>query len=126
MLRSVIVASGANPPWERCARRAVTLLVDDLLALGDNKASTKGGERRGRRGRPPFQRAQHLAAQRRAEALAPHADPAAVLHELGLEPRDIDPEQWRQALSAAVKARSREQLARILERELGDAEPRDD
>jgi len=51
----VVVDSAADAPWEKCARRAVPLVADDLLNLA------------GEGGRTPLARAQHIAAQRRAE-----------------------------------------------------------
>jgi hypothetical protein len=101
-VRQVVVDTAAEVPWERCARRAVPLVVEDLLRL------TGAG------GRTPLRRAQHVAAGRRAEAIAEHADPGAVLAELGLSAGAIDDDAWREALGAAVVARSREQLARAL------------
>lgn len=106
-LRGVIIAAGAQPPWERCARRAVGPVAEDLLEIAAGES-----------GRPPLARVQHVAAGRRAEQLAPYADPAAVLDELGLAPRDVSRERWAAALRAAVTARSREQVARALEEAL--------
>ncbi len=103
-MRQVVVDSAADAPWERCARRAVPEVAEDLLAL----SASEGG-------RTPLARAQHLAARRRAEQIAPHVDPRAVLADLGIE--DAAPasaEAWRDALSSAVSARSREQVARAV------------
>ncbi len=108
VLRQVVVDSAADAPWERCARRAIPHVAEDLMAL-----ATEGGF-------TPVSRAQHVAAQRRAEELAPHVDPAAVLADLELEPRAVTGERWQAALAAAVTARSREQVARKLDRALGD------
>jgi len=103
MVRQVVVDSAADAPWEKCARRAVPLVAADLLMLS------------GAEGRTPLHRAQHLAAQRRAEEIAPHVDHTRVLKDLGLEPAaDLDEDRWREAISGAVKARSREQVARAL------------
>jgi hypothetical protein len=63
-------------------------------------------------------RAQHIAAQRRAEEIAAHVDQAAVLADLGLRCSEATPERWRVALSSAVGARSREQVARAVDRSL--------
>jgi hypothetical protein len=106
VVRQVVVDSAADAPWEKCARRAVPHVAEDLLTL-----SVEGG-------RTPLSRAQHVAAQRRAEQIAGHVDDAAVLADLGLRPRAVTPEQWRAALSSAVGARSREQVARAVERSL--------
>lgn len=106
VLRQVIVDSAADAPWERCARRAVPLVADDLLSL-----SAEGG-------RTQLVHAQHLAAQRRAEQIAPHVDPAAVLADLGLKPAPVSAERWRSALSSAVGSRSREQVARAVDRSI--------
>jgi hypothetical protein len=108
VVRQVVVDSAADAPWEKCARRAVPHVADDLLHL-----STEGG-------RTPIARAQHLAARRRAEQIAPHVDDAAVLADLGLEPREVTAERWQAALRDAVEARSREQVARAVERALAD------
>lgn len=102
-LRGVLIAAGAQPPWERCARRAVPHVIDDLLALAAGEA-----------GRPTLAHVQHLAAQRRAEQLAPHVEPEAVLAELGLDVPAPHGAAWTRALRDAVTARSREQLARVL------------
>jgi len=106
-VRQVVVDSAADAPWEKCARRAVPLVVEDLLSLS------------GARGHTRLVRAQHIAAQRRAEQIAPHVDQAAVLKDLGLLKRSsVAPERWQAALSSAVKARSREQVARAVESSL--------
>jgi hypothetical protein len=102
-LRRVVVQSAFDPPWEKCARRAVPHVARDLLSLS------------GEGGRTPLSRAQHVAAQRRAEQLAPHIDAAALLAELGLERRAVSEDAWRAALGSAVSARSREQVARALD-----------
>ncbi len=106
MLRQVIVESAADAPWERCARRAVPYVAEDLIRLS------------GAGGRTPLSRAQHVAAQRRAEQIAPHVDPRALLPELGLKARDVTDEQWEQALVHAVTARSREQVTRAVDQGL--------
>ncbi len=106
VVRQVVVDSAADAPWERCARRAIPLVSEDLLRLA------------GDRGRTPLARAQHIAAQRRAEQIAVHVDQAAVLADLGLECAAGTPERWRVALRCAVGARSREQVARAVDRSL--------
>jgi hypothetical protein len=108
VLRQVVVDSSADAPWERCARRAVPHVAQDLLSL-----STEGG-------RTSLARAQHVAAQRRAEQIAPHVDRAALLSDLGLQPRVVSDERWERALGSAVSARSREQVARAVEQALRD------
>jgi hypothetical protein len=99
VVRQVVVDSAADAPWEKCARRAVPLVAGDLLDLS------------GEGGRTPLRRAQHVAAQRRAEQIAGHVDQAAVLADLGLEHSPVSSERWESALSSAVRARSREQVA---------------
>jgi hypothetical protein len=101
-VRQVVVDSAADAPWERCARRAVPVVADDLLSLS------------GEGGRTQLQAAQHIAAQRRAEQIASHVDQGAVLADLGLESPSLSTERWQLALRAAVRARSREQVARAL------------
>ena len=110
VVRRVVVESAADAQWEKCARRAVPLVAADLLSLS-------AGE-----GRTPLHRAQHVAARRRAEQLAGDVDHVAVLTELGLEPDVVDDARWREALADAVAARSREQVARSVERSLRDAD----
>jgi len=66
----------------------------------------------------PLARAQHFAAQRRAEQIAVHVDQAAVIADLGLKRRSVSPERWQSTLSTAVTARSREQVARAVDRSL--------
>lgn len=102
VVRQVVIDSAADAPWEKCARRAVPLVAADLLLLSENE------------GRTPLHRAQHVAARRRAEAIAPHVDSDTILKDLGLEPTAVDEDQWREAIGGAVKARSREQVARAL------------
>lgn len=106
MVRQVVVDSAADAPWERCARRAIPLVAEDLL----NLSATEG--------RTPLHRAQHLAARRRAEQVAGHLDHKAVLREIGLESDEIDDDRWREAIGDAVVARSREQVARAVSRSL--------
>lgn len=102
-VRQVVVDSAADAPWEKCARRAVPLVARDLLSL-----SMEGG-------RTPLARAQHVAAQRRAEQIADHVDQGTVLGDLGLRQSSVTPERWQRALSDAVRARSREQVARTVD-----------
>lgn len=106
VVRQVVVQSAADAPWEKCARRAVPLVAGDLIRLASD------------RGRTPLARAQHIAAQRRAEQIAVHVDQAVVLKDLGLEPRSATPERWSIALRSAVSSRSREQVARAVDRSL--------
>jgi AcrR family transcriptional regulator len=101
-LRRVVVDSAADAPWEKCARRAVSYVADDLLLL-----SEEGG-------RTPLSRAQHVAALHRAEEIAPYVDPAAVLAGLGLPAEPVDSERWTAALGAAIGAKSRDQVARAV------------
>jgi hypothetical protein len=109
VVRQIVVESAADPPWEKCARRAIPLVAEDLLRFAENE------------GRTPLHRAQHLAARRRAEQLAPHVDHEVVLSDLGLEADGVDEDRWRAAIADAVVARSREQVARAVEQSLGDA-----
>jgi hypothetical protein len=106
VVRQVVVDSAADAPWEKCARRAVPLVADDLISLA------------GRQGRMQLAQTQHIAAQRRAEEIAVHVDQAALLADLGLKHASASPERWRMALSSAVGARSREQVARAVDRSL--------
>jgi hypothetical protein len=103
VVRQVVVDSATDAPWEKCARRAVPLVADDLLSL-----SRQGG-------RTPLVRAQHIAAQRRAEQIADHVDQATVVADLGLTQPSVTSECWQAALIAAVSARSREQVANAVE-----------
>jgi hypothetical protein len=107
-VRRVVVDSSVDPPWGRCARRAVPHVAGDLLNLS------------GAGGRTPLARAQHIAAQRHAEQVACHVDAPALLAELGLDGRAVSSERWQAALGSAVSARSREQVARAVERALRD------
>jgi hypothetical protein len=106
-VRRVVVDSSSDPPWEKCARRAVPHVAQDLLSLS------------GEGGRTPLARAQHVAAQRRAEQVARHVDGPALLAELGLDARGAaSTQRWQAALSSAVGSRSREQVARAVDRAL--------
>lgn len=112
-VRRVVVESAADAPWEKCARRAVTQVTDDLL-LGPEKG-----------GRTRLGPAQHLAARRRAEQIARHVDDATLLADLGLDARVVTAERWEAALGSAVTARSRQQVATAIDRSLdGDGETR--
>jgi hypothetical protein len=102
VVRQVVVDSAADAPWEKCARRAVPVVAEDLLSLS------------GEGGRTQLVRAQHIAAQRRAEQIARHVDQGAVLADLGLKSSSLSAERWESALSCAVDARSREQVARAV------------
>jgi len=106
VLRQVVVDSQADAPWEKCARRAVPLIADDLIRLSDEG------------GRTPLHRAQHVAAQRRAEMLAPYADSREIFKDLKLPPRKLDDEEWETCLRDAVKARSREGVSRAIKESL--------
>ncbi|MBO9532162.1 MAG: hypothetical protein J7513_04205 [Solirubrobacteraceae bacterium] len=96
VVRQLIVESASDAPWERCARRAVPLVADELIRLTEEA------------GRTPLHRAQHVAARCRATAVAPFVDPAPVLRDLGLEQRQMDDDEWAAGLREAVSARSRE------------------
>lgn len=106
VVRQVVVDSGTDAPWEKCARRAVPRVAEDLLAL-----SSEGG-------RTPLLRAQHVAAVRRAEQIAGHVDRQVILSDLGLQARTVTAERWQAAMGSAVGARSREQVARAVDRSL--------
>jgi hypothetical protein len=106
VVRQVIVDSATDAPWEKCARRAVPQVTEDLLTM-----SSEGG-------RTPLLRAQHAAATRRAEQVADYVDRAAILSDLGLDPPSVTAERWQIALGSAVRARSREQGARAVDRSL--------
>jgi hypothetical protein len=108
VVRQVVVDSAADAPWERCARGAIPDVAQDLLRI-----SAEGGRTR-------LVHAQHAAAQRRAEQIAGHVDHAAVLADLGLDARAVSAERWTSALSSAVNARSREQVARAVDLALRD------
>jgi hypothetical protein len=108
VVRRVVVDSAADAPWEKCARRAVPHVAEDLLSLA------------GQPGRTPLARAQHVAAQRRAEQIASHLDRGAIFAGLGLAPRVVTAERWQAALGSAVGSRSREQVARAVELSLSD------
>lgn len=104
----MIVDSEANAPWEKCARRAVPLVAGDLISRASDH------------GRTPLSHAQHIAAQRRAEQIAVHVDQTVLLADLGLIRAPASPERWRVAMTSAVEARSREQVARAVDRSLSD------
>ena len=108
VVRQVVVDSASDAPWERCARRAVAQVTEDLLTM-----SSEGG-------RTPLVRAQHVAATRRAEQIARHVDRAAILSDLGLDHGAVTAERWQAALGSAVRARSREQVARAVDLSLRD------
>ncbi|MCW3041087.1 MAG: hypothetical protein JWM31_2992, partial [Solirubrobacterales bacterium] len=57
VLRQVVVDAGGEAPWEKCARRAVPAVTEELLLL----ARTAG--------RTPLAGAQHIAARERAAAI---------------------------------------------------------
>lgn len=108
VLRQVVVDSNADAPWEKCARRAVPEVADDLITLAGEKGATR------------LVQAQHLAARRRAGQIADHLDHAAVLADLNLPDRPISDARWRDAISDAVRSRSREQVARAMDLALRD------
>jgi hypothetical protein len=110
-VRQVVVDSAATAPWEKCARRAVPVVADDLLTMA------------GTPGRTPLARAQHVAAQRRAEQIASYVDQTVVLADLGLDCDEATPDGWSDALSSAVRARSRDQVARAVDRSIRGSEP---
>jgi hypothetical protein len=115
VLRKVVVQSAADAPWERCARRAVPHIAADLLRLSVEA------------GRTPLSRAQHVAAERRAEQLARYVDPALLLKDLDLPPVEpVSPERWQAALRSAVTARSREQIARNMAAALDAADDQEE
>ena len=105
VVRQIVVDSATDAPWEKCARRAVAQVTEDLPSEG---------------GRTPLVRAQHVAATRRAEQIAVHVDRAAILSDLGLDHGAVTAERWQAALGSAVRARSREQVARAVDLSLRD------
>jgi hypothetical protein len=107
-VRRVVVDSAADAPWEKCARRAVPQVAEDLLVLSAE------------RGRTPLARAQHAAARRRAEQIARHLDRGAMFAGLGITPRAVSAERWEAAIGGAVGSRSREQVARAVDLALSD------
>jgi hypothetical protein len=106
IVRQVVVDSAADAPWEKCARRAIPVVAGDLMTLAGDP------------GRMQLAHAQHLAARRRVEEIAPHVDQGAVLADLGLRHSATTPDRWRLALSSAIRARSRDQVARAVDRSL--------
>jgi hypothetical protein len=108
VVRQVVVDSAADAPWEKCARRAIPDVAEDLLRISAEDGRTR------------LVRVQHAAAERRAEQIAWHVDQAAVLSDLGLDAREVSAERWASALSSAVSARSREQVARAVDVALRD------
>jgi hypothetical protein len=108
VLRQVVVDSNADAPWEKCARRAVPEVAADLLSLASETGSTR------------LVQAQHIAARRRAGQIADHLDHAALLAYLDLPDRQVSDERWRSAITDAVRARSREQVARAMDLALRD------
>ena len=108
VVRQVVVDSAADAPWEKCARRAIPAVSEDLLRISAEDGHTR------------LVRVQHAAARRRAEEIAPHVDHGMVLADLGLDAREVSSERWADALSSAVSARSREQVARAVDVALRD------
>ena len=107
-VRQVIVESEADAPWEKCARRSVPLVAEDLLSCASGP------------GRTPLSRAQHIAARRRAEQVADRVDQTALLADLGVAHAPASPERWRVAMTSAVEARTRAQVARAVDRSLSN------
>lgn len=114
VVRQLVVESAAEPPWEKCARRAVPLVVEDLIRM-----SEEGG-------RTPLHRAQHVAAMRRVETIAPYADPEVLLADLKIDERPADDDDWIRALRAGAAARSRESARKKIAAALSDEEPDED
>lgn len=110
-LRQCVVDASITVPWERCARRAVPLVADDLIQMSIDA------------GRTPLHRGQHVAGQRRAETIAPFVPPRALLRSLDLPPRAIDDAEWVITLRQAATARSREGVTREIAAALGLDEP---
>jgi hypothetical protein len=108
VVRQVVVESAAHAPWEKSARRAVPQVAEELLTLAVDGART------------PLVRAQHIAAQCRAQQIARHVDPDVLLADLRLDARVVSDERWEAALRSAVVARSRHQVARELDRAARD------
>ena len=108
VVRQVVVDSAADAPWEKCARRAIPAVSEDLLRISSEDGHTR------------LVRVQHAAARRRAEEIARHVDHGMVLADLGLDAREVSTERWADALSSAVSARSREQVARAVDVALRD------
>jgi hypothetical protein len=104
VVRQMVVESAAHAPWEKSARRAVPQVAQELLTLAEDG------------GRTPLVRAQHIAAQCRAQQIARHVDPDVLLADLRLDARVVSDERWEAALRGAVSARSRHQVARELDR----------
>lgn len=109
-LRGAIVEAGISVPWERAMRRAVSVTAQRILA--DCSA----------RGRTPLVRVQHAAAEERARELASHLDQERVLAHLSVS-TGFSIADWPNALAAAVRARSREQLTTLLREAALPAEP---
>jgi hypothetical protein len=108
VVRQVVVDSPADAPWEKCARRAIPDVAEDLLRI-----CSEGGHTR-------LNQVQHVAAKRRAERISAHVDQAVLLADLGLDARHVSAESWAGALASAVSARSREQVARAVELSLSE------
>jgi hypothetical protein len=108
VVRQMVVESAAHAPWEKSARRAVPQVAQELLTLAVDGGHT------------PLARAQHVAAQCRAQQIARHVDPDVLLADLRLDARVVSDERWEAALRGAVAARSRHQVARELDRAARD------
>ena len=98
-LRDALQEVGADIPWSRAERQAYEPTA--LRVLADCAAP----------GYTPLLRVQHAAAQQRARALAAHTNADEILTLLGERGLELDGAAWERALSRAVTARSRGQLA---------------
>ena len=120
VVRQVVVDSAADAPWEKCARRAVPMVADDLIALA------------GTAGRTQLPHAQHIAAQRRAEQIASHVDQPADPYRSRAEMRCSDtgplaPGARLCRSGPAHASKSREPwiaLCRVADRQRGALKPR--
>lgn len=99
-----------DPPRSGCGAcpcRAECLPSADLLRISAEDGHTR------------LVRVQHEA-KRRAEQIAAYVDHSAILADPGLDARAVSTERWADALSDAVSARSREQVARAVDAALRD------
>ena len=100
VIRQIVVDTSADVPWEKCARRAIPLVADDLLSVPGRRGAHAAAQGPAHRGAPP------------RGGDRPHLDQAAILADLGLEPEPLSDERWREVLTAAIGSRSREQVSR--------------
>lgn len=100
-LRDTLQDAGANIPWSRAERSARTPTIELVMA----DCATPG--------RTPLVRVQHIAAEQRARALAPYLGDVAG-KQLGAPEVVLGPDEWPDALAAAVRARSRSAIAGTL------------